>query len=48
MIVQAGIQGKGSLIRGTTGGLIAGNISDNAGMVFAGIIVGAIVGEMLE
>lgn len=48
VIVQAGISGKGSLIGGTTGGLIADNNSDNAGVVFAGIIAGAIVGEMIE
>jgi len=48
VIVQADISGKGSLIGGTTGGLIADNNSDNAGVVFAGILAGAIVGEMVE
>ena len=48
VVVQADISGKGSLIGGTTGGLIADNNSDNAGVVFAGIIAGAIVGEMIE
>ncbi|ALE52421.1 MAG: hypothetical protein HOE35_01740 [Candidatus Ruthia sp.] len=48
VVVQADISGKGSLIGGTTGGLIADNNSDNAGVVFAGIIAGAIVGEMVE
>ena len=48
VIVQLDISGKGSLIGGTAGGLIADNNSDNAGVVFAGIIAGAIVGEMME
>ena len=48
VIVQASVSGKGSLIGGTAGGLVADNNSDNAGVVFAGIIAGAIVGEMIE
>lgn len=48
IMIQAGTTGTGSLVGGTTGGLIADNNSDNAGVVFAGIIAGAIIGEMIE
>jgi outer membrane lipoprotein SlyB len=48
VMVQGSITGRGSLIGGTAGGLIADNESDNAGIVFAGILAGAIVGEMIE
>lgn len=48
VVVQLDASGKGSLLGGTAGGLIADNNSDNAGVVFAGIIAGAIVGEMIE
>jgi len=48
VMVQGSITGRGTLIGGTAGGLIADNESDNAGIVFAGILAGAIIGEMIE
>lgn len=48
VMVQSGTTGTGQLVGGTAGGLIADNNSDNAGVVFAGILVGAIAGEMIE
>lgn len=48
VMVQSGSTGTGQLLGGTAGGLIADNNSDNAGVVFAGILAGAIAGEMVE
>lgn len=47
-LVQGGTTGVGSFVGGTTGGIIAENNSNNAGIIIAGIIGGMIVGNALE
>jgi|TARA_B100000929_G_scaffold283168_1_gene263947 outer membrane lipoprotein SlyB len=48
VFVQTESSGTGALIGGTTGGYIADDNSDNPFVIIAGVIGGAIVGEMVE
>jgi len=48
VFVQTATSGGGATFGGTTGGLIAGNNSDNAGVIIAGIIGGIIIGDAIE
>jgi outer membrane lipoprotein SlyB len=48
VMIEVGTTGMGPVIGGTTGGLIANNNSDDIGIIIAGIIAGAVVGEVVE